>query len=248
MATAKQKTVSFLLAFALILALGIGAITSTGAEPYAPGDVNGDTKVDVEDILLCRDAIFGKELSPEAFGAADVNGEGVISVGSILGIRDIVFGVRTPGPDETGEPMETETSVVKGTSTSEPTNTPIERAISYEMGEDLFLGSESCIVVSFEQLAGLAVSLLDSKYDEAFFEHNALVYVKYILPSSGWQRNIEAIINTGTLLRVDLLLIPPFFYLPYANSHSTLLEVKKSDLHDVELVVINKVINEWKLE
>ena len=115
MTTAKQKTVSFLLAFALILALGIGAITSTGAEPYAPGDVNGDTKVDVEDILLCRDAIFGKELSPEAFGAADVDGDGKIDIGDLLWIRDIIFGKKpptpiatAPGPDDTATPEESE--------------------------------------------------------------------------------------------------------------------------------------------
>jgi len=47
--------------------------------------------VNIDDILLLRDLIFGAEpASSEQKAAADVNG--MINIDDILGIRDIIFG------------------------------------------------------------------------------------------------------------------------------------------------------------
>jgi len=128
MTITKRRTAAFLLVIVLLLSLSIGAITSAGAVPYAPGDVNGDTKVDVEDILLCRNAIFGEELSPEAFGAADVNGDGKVDIDDLLWIRDIIFGKKpptrtatAPRPDDTATPQVS--AMEKTTPTLEPPDT-----------------------------------------------------------------------------------------------------------------------------
>jgi len=58
------------------------------------GDANLDGYVNIVDILLVRDFIFGtKEPTPEQFQAADVNGDGKLDINDILAIRDIIFGL-----------------------------------------------------------------------------------------------------------------------------------------------------------
>jgi len=87
-----RKIVSLSLTLFFLLPLCLGSISTYGVEPYSSGDVNGDGKVDLQDIFMARDAIFGAELFPEAFTAADLNRDGVIDVSDILGICDIIFG------------------------------------------------------------------------------------------------------------------------------------------------------------
>ncbi|MCL2434261.1 MAG: MBL fold metallo-hydrolase [Clostridia bacterium] len=53
------------------------------------GDVNGDDKVDIQDILALRDYIFNGNAPPEA----DVNGDGKVDIQDILAVRDIIFGI-----------------------------------------------------------------------------------------------------------------------------------------------------------
>jgi len=87
-----RKIISLSLTLVFLLPLCLGSITTLGVEAYSPGDVNGDGMVNLQDIFMARDAIFGAELLPEPFTAADINGDGVIDVSDILGICDIIFG------------------------------------------------------------------------------------------------------------------------------------------------------------
>ncbi|MCL2434232.1 MAG: hypothetical protein FWD16_06940, partial [Clostridia bacterium] len=57
------------------------------------GDVNGDCKVNIDDILLVCDVIFGiKELSPQGYQKLGLKANDRISIDQILFIRDVIFG------------------------------------------------------------------------------------------------------------------------------------------------------------
>jgi len=58
------------------------------------GDINGDGQVNITDILLLRDFIFGTQTPKGAqLTAADLSGDDNINLSDILIIRDIIFGV-----------------------------------------------------------------------------------------------------------------------------------------------------------
>lgn len=68
------------------------AYVTNGTVTIVPGDVNCDGKVNVSDIVLLRNAIFGKiTLTTEQFLAADVNGSSTLSVADIVAIRSIIL-------------------------------------------------------------------------------------------------------------------------------------------------------------
>jgi hypothetical protein len=62
---------------------------------FIRGDVNGDGKIDIEDILMVLDHIFEvRFLTGSALVAADVNGDGRIDIEDVLMILDHIFEVR----------------------------------------------------------------------------------------------------------------------------------------------------------
>ncbi|MCL2433627.1 MAG: cadherin-like beta sandwich domain-containing protein, partial [Clostridia bacterium] len=67
-------------------------IQPTTTMPRHKGDVSGDGRVTVDDILLVRDHIFATAvLQGEALWAADVNDDGRVDIIDILMIRDIIY-------------------------------------------------------------------------------------------------------------------------------------------------------------
>ena len=63
------------------------------ADLYAMlGDVNADGVVNIDDLLLVRDFIFGKVPGIVEAKACAFHEDGRIDVGAILGIRDLIFG------------------------------------------------------------------------------------------------------------------------------------------------------------
>jgi len=55
------------------------------------GDLNGDGEINIADILLARDFIFGTLATTYEEWAADLNEDGMISILDILLMRDIIF-------------------------------------------------------------------------------------------------------------------------------------------------------------
>ncbi|MCL2432956.1 MAG: CAP domain-containing protein [Clostridia bacterium] len=63
-----------------------------GAADRKLGDVNGDSAVDLNDILMIRDCIFGAALTAEQKAACDVNGDGTVNIEDMLVVLSIIFG------------------------------------------------------------------------------------------------------------------------------------------------------------
>jgi len=78
----------------MLLAVGITPFNAVDARCY--GDVDGDGLINITDILLIRDAIFGAELPEDDFAAADITRDGAINIDDILAVRDVIFGLRDP--------------------------------------------------------------------------------------------------------------------------------------------------------
>ena len=57
------------------------------------GDVNGDSKVDVNDVTTIINYILGKNPSPFNNGNADVNGDGNIDVLDVTAVINIILGI-----------------------------------------------------------------------------------------------------------------------------------------------------------
>ena len=58
---------------------------------YLPGDVNGDRKVTVTDVVLTASYILGNDPDPFILPAADMNGDGEITVTDVVLIADLVL-------------------------------------------------------------------------------------------------------------------------------------------------------------
>lgn len=58
---------------------------------YLPGDVNGDGKVTITDVVLTASYILGNNPDPFIFSAADMNGDGEISVTDVVLIARLVL-------------------------------------------------------------------------------------------------------------------------------------------------------------
>jgi len=57
-----------------------------------PGDANGDTNVNIDDILLVRDVIFGlKTLTEQGLANCNYTSNAQVNINTILFIRDIIF-------------------------------------------------------------------------------------------------------------------------------------------------------------
>ncbi|MCL2433432.1 MAG: dockerin type I repeat-containing protein [Clostridia bacterium] len=92
-----KKTVSLVTAALLAISLGINITMLTplnaAVEMRQPGDVNGDGLVNIQDIMMVRDHIFGRtELAGDDFAAADIDFNRKIDIMDVLLIRDVVFG------------------------------------------------------------------------------------------------------------------------------------------------------------
>jgi len=86
-----KKTLSVIL-IALLLAIAAGGMLAVQAACNC-GDIDGDGKINVDDILIIREIIFGLlKPNPEAMWASDVNEDGVVDIYDILAMRDIIFG------------------------------------------------------------------------------------------------------------------------------------------------------------
>ncbi len=66
----------------------VGAVT---VWTYLPGDVNGDRKVTVTDVVLTASYILGNDPDPFILPAADMNGDGEITVTDVVLIADLVL-------------------------------------------------------------------------------------------------------------------------------------------------------------
>ncbi|MCL2433178.1 MAG: L,D-transpeptidase family protein [Clostridia bacterium] len=93
-----RKVVALLLAlltatscvFMPALAEGTASVTTTTS--FLAGDVNGDGKVDVEDVTTTRDVCFGLgKYNAETIARADVNKDGLVDINDILAIMNIIF-------------------------------------------------------------------------------------------------------------------------------------------------------------
>ncbi|MCL2433848.1 MAG: hypothetical protein FWD16_04950 [Clostridia bacterium] len=60
--------------------------------PFRKGDINCDSRVDIEDILLVRDIIFGQQPTPAQRAALDLLCQGTPDINVLLTVRDIIFG------------------------------------------------------------------------------------------------------------------------------------------------------------
>jgi len=70
-----------------------GSPPTQTVDPLKPGDANCDGKVNIDDILLVRDVIFGvKFLIPQGYRNLGLEETGRASIDQILLIRDIIFG------------------------------------------------------------------------------------------------------------------------------------------------------------
>ena len=89
-----KKTLSLLLT-ALLLAAFAGGLAVSAANPCNCGDVNGDGQININDLLLVRDIIFGT-VTPDAdtLWAADINSDGNVDLNDLLALRDIIFDVK----------------------------------------------------------------------------------------------------------------------------------------------------------
>ena len=63
---------------------------------YLPGDVNGDRKVTVTDVVLTASYVLGNELDPFILPAADMNGDGEITVTDVVRIANLVLNPGQP--------------------------------------------------------------------------------------------------------------------------------------------------------
>ncbi len=67
--------------------------------PQTPGDVNGDTKVDVRDAQQALQALVGMiTLTPDAFHAADMDGDGRLQITDVVGILKRAVGLPSFNP------------------------------------------------------------------------------------------------------------------------------------------------------
>jgi hypothetical protein len=60
-------------------------------EELIPGDVNGDSKVNVGDFIATGSYILGRTIMPFHFKAADINGDGLVNVGDFIAIGSIIL-------------------------------------------------------------------------------------------------------------------------------------------------------------
>ncbi|MCL2433204.1 MAG: L,D-transpeptidase family protein [Clostridia bacterium] len=99
----------------------------TAPSALEPGDVNGDGRVDVADILIVRDIIFGiGEHNFETMVRADVNGDNAIDINDVLCVRILIFGgdINNPPTPEPTPPPKTPSPTPKPTQKPTPTKTP----------------------------------------------------------------------------------------------------------------------------
>lgn len=68
----------------------VAVVQGEPEEPGVPGDVNGDGKVDVEDINIAIDIIL-ENTTADSYPAADINGDGKVDVEDINAIIDIIL-------------------------------------------------------------------------------------------------------------------------------------------------------------
>ena len=94
------------------------------------GDGNGDTTVNVTDLVVSVNYILGNNPTPFVFKAADVNNDDLIDVRDIVGIVDIIL-------SETGDK-----SSESNKSTAFYSNTPIGDALFSWEGNDLYVSTD----------------------------------------------------------------------------------------------------------
>lgn len=66
------------------------------------GDINGDGKINIEDVVICQLAILhGTEmLTPEEITRADVNKDGIVNINDLIKIRNHISGISLLGKVE----------------------------------------------------------------------------------------------------------------------------------------------------
>jgi len=100
----KRKTLSVFLAMLLLFCISHATFAAQGSD-YLYGDVNRDGAVNIYDIMMLRDIIFGFEkLTGELLAVTnpDLNGDGRVNIHDILIVRNIIFsGQRTVMPMNT---------------------------------------------------------------------------------------------------------------------------------------------------
>ncbi|MCL2434056.1 MAG: hypothetical protein FWD16_06010 [Clostridia bacterium] len=68
----------------------------TQPPPGRPGDINCDGLVNIDDILLLRDLIFGKQPTQcNAAAIQQISEDGKPTINVIITVRDIIFGIYT---------------------------------------------------------------------------------------------------------------------------------------------------------
>ncbi len=78
----------------LILGLTILFISPCPAAAFAPGDVNGDGRIDVRDVVLAMQHALGlKKLTGAQFLAADITGDGAINVRDVTKMMQFSLGI-----------------------------------------------------------------------------------------------------------------------------------------------------------
>ena len=64
-----------------------------------PGDVNGDGKVDIGDVVFLNNYLFINGPSPDPKELGDVNCDGVVDVGDVVCLLNYLF-IEGPPPQE----------------------------------------------------------------------------------------------------------------------------------------------------
>ena len=58
-----------------------------------PGDINGDTSINLADLMLCLNHVAGDELlTDDAFLAADINGDGDVNLTDLMRLLQFASG------------------------------------------------------------------------------------------------------------------------------------------------------------
>ena len=87
-----KKMLALLLAATLLAAM-LGGTALTVSAVCACGDLNDDGYINIAEILIIRDIIFGSTAwGADVIAVADMNGDGVVDILDIFVMVDIIFG------------------------------------------------------------------------------------------------------------------------------------------------------------
>jgi len=217
----KKRFVSVVLLAVMIAASLVSVPLYAEGKPL-PGDVNGDGKVNIADVMAIRDVIFDLSDNAEIIARADVNEDGSVTVADILAVVDIIFNPK---------PLSISFTQHEGRETCNCW------FVGQVYKDEYFILRTHDILITFTKLlpdpeAALVPKL--EKYHEDFFEEKALMLIAY-----------QAKKAPGPVL-TDVAVLDDTMYLtieagdeeiPRTRNHLILIEINQADIDGVTKVV-----------